>query len=162
MGRRPFVWSFWLAANRGKWNLYRAGVSRRRKPSGRRRIGIGRLRYKRVLCLCHMWSSEGRHVGDAWAHGGDEGRGKLREARGSGTHAVIPRWPNGATRPSARTVITLSGVKRTRGTETSQYLEEEKSTEMSGVAASETDPSPNRAPCGRGVVGPADATGQAR
>ena len=49
-------------------------------------------------------------------------------------------------------------VKRTRGTETSQYLEEEKSTEMSGVAASETDPSPNRAPCGRGVVGPTDAT----
>ena len=49
------------------------------------------------------------------------------------------------------------GRKRTQGTETSQYLEEEKSTEMSGVAASETDPSPNRAPCGRGVVGPADA-----
>ena len=47
--------------------------------------------------------------------------------------------------------------KRTQGTETSQYLEEEKSTEMSGVAASETDPSPNRAPCGCGVVGPADA-----
>jgi hypothetical protein len=53
------------------------------------------------------------------------------------------------------------GVKRTQGTETSQYLEEEKSTEMSGVAASETDPSPNRAPCGRGVVGPADAMWQA-
>ena len=28
--------------------------------------------------------------------------------------------------------------KRTQGTETSQYLEEEKSTEMPGVAASET------------------------
>ena len=100
-------------------------------------------------------------MGDAWAHGGDEGRGKLREARGSGTHAVIPRWPNGATRPSVMTVISLSGEKRTQGTETSQYLEEEKSTEMSGVAASETDPSPNRAPCGRGVVGPADADRQA-
>ena len=48
--------------------------------------------------------------------------------------------------------------KRTQGTETSQYLEEEKSTEMSGVAASETDPSPNRSPCGTGVVGPADAS----
>src|ERR1700710_2551153 len=38
----------------------------------------------------------------------------------------------------------LCGEKRTQGTDTSQYLEEEKSTEMSGVAASETDPSPNR------------------
>ena len=47
--------------------------------------------------------------------------------------------------------------KRTQGTETSQYLEEEKSTEMSGVAASETDPSPNRCLHGIGVVGPADA-----
>ena len=34
--------------------------------------------------------------------------------------------------------ITLLGVRRTGGTETSQYLEEEKSTEMPGVAASET------------------------
>ena len=96
-------------------------------------------------------------MGDAWAHGGDEGRGKLREARGSGTHAVIPRWPNGATRPPAMAVIRALARKRTQGTETSQYLEEEKSTEMSGVAASETDPSPNRAPSGCGVVGPADA-----
>ena len=86
-----------------------------------------------------MWSSERRHVGDAWAHGGEEGRGKLREARGSGTHAVIPRWPNGATRRIGRSVIRFSDRKRTQGTETSQYLEEEKSTEMSGVAASETD-----------------------
>ena len=100
-------------------------------------------------------------MGDAWAHGGEEGRGKLREARGSGTHAVIPRWPNGATRRAGMPVITFSDVKRTQGTETSQYLEEEKSTEMSGVAASETDPSPNRSPCGAGVVGPADASGQA-
>src|SRR5215208_3313779 len=108
-----------------------------------------------------LWSSEGRHVGDAWAHGGEEGRGKLREARGSGTHAVIPRWPNGATRPPAMAVISLSGERRTQGTETSQYLEEEKSTEMSGVAASETDPSPNRGPCGLGVVGPAHAIARA-
>ena len=52
--------------------------------------------------------------------------------------------------------------KRTRGTETSQYPEEEKSTEMSGVAASETDPSPNRSPCGIGVVGAADAAWHVR
>ena len=101
-------------------------------------------------------------MGDAWAHGGEEGRGKLREARGSGTHAVIPRWPNGATRPPAMAVIRFSDRRRTRGTETSQYPEEEKSTEMSGVAASETDPSPNRSPCGTGVVGPADAGQRAR
>ena len=100
-------------------------------------------------------------MGDAWAHGGDEGRGKLREARGSGTHAVIPRWPNGATRPPAMAVIPVQTGKRTQGTETSQYLEEEKSTEMPGVAASETESSPNRGPCGLGVVGPADANRQA-
>ena len=35
-------------------------------------------------------------------------------------------------------VISSSKRERTRGTETSQYPEEEKSTEMPGVAASET------------------------
>jgi len=54
-----------------------------------------------------LWSSEGRHVGDAWAHRGDEGRGKLREAKGSGTHALILGWPNGETRRVARSVITV-------------------------------------------------------
>ena len=51
---------------------------------------------------------------------------------------MSPGWPNGETRPEATQVITLSGVKRTQGTETSQYLEEEKSIEMPRVAASET------------------------
>jgi hypothetical protein len=50
---------------------------------------------------------------------------------------VIPRWPNGATRRAVTSVITSSEVKRTLGTETSQYREEEKSTEMPVVAASE-------------------------
>ncbi len=50
---------------------------------------------------------------------------------------MSPGWPNGETRQSARTVITSSDVKRTLGTETSQYREEEKSTEMTLVAASE-------------------------
>jgi hypothetical protein len=50
---------------------------------------------------------------------------------------VSPGWPNGETRQPVRAVITLSGVKRTLGTETSQYREEEKSTEMTLVAASE-------------------------
>jgi hypothetical protein len=74
-------------------------------------------------------------VGNAWAHGGDEGRDKLRKAGGSGTYTVIPGWPNGATRPGA-ILVTPKG-ERTRGTETSQYLEEEKSIEMPLVAASE-------------------------
>ena len=52
---------------------------------------------------------------------------------------MSPGWPNGETRQPARAVITLSGVKRTLGTETSQYREEEKSTEMTLVAASERD-----------------------
>ena len=52
------------------------------------------------------------------------------------------------------------GQKRTLGTETSQYREEEKSTEMALVAASERAPSPNQSPCGTGVVGPTDAAGE--
>jgi hypothetical protein len=93
-------------------------------------------------------------VGDAWAHGGDEGRGKLRKARGSGTHALIPRWPNGETRLGASSVITPQGVKRTRGTETSQYPEEEKSSEMPLVAASERGRAQTVTLWGGGVVGP--------
>ena len=36
-------------------------------------------------------------MGDAWALGGDEGRGKLRKATGSCKRAMIRRCPNGAT-----------------------------------------------------------------
>ena len=70
----------------------------------------------------------------------------------------MAEWGNPAGRESCHTLRS----ERTQGTETSQYLEEEKSTEMSGVAASETDPSPNRFLDGAGVVGPADAAEQAR
>jgi hypothetical protein len=51
-----------------------------------------------------------------------------------------------------------SGVsqKRTQGTETSQYLEEEKSIEMPQVAASERGSSLNRFSLRGGVVGPTD------
>jgi hypothetical protein len=35
---------------------------------------------------------------DALASSGDEGRSKLRKASGSGTHALIRRYPNGETR----------------------------------------------------------------
>src|SRR4028119_1487025 len=52
-------------------------------------------------------------------------------------------------------------AERTRGTETSQYPEEEESTEIPGVAASETGRRPNREACPLGVVGPADGTREA-
>ena len=63
---------------------------------------------------------------------------------------------------SARALSSPAREKRTWGTETSQYPEEEESIEMPEVAASETGRSPNRAPCGRGVVGPTDGSRDAR
>src|SRR4051812_24978250 len=61
-----------------------------------------------------------------------------------------------------RVMSSLFGVKQTLGTETSQYREEEESIEMPEVAASETGRSPNRSPCGIGVVGPTDGSYDAR
>ena len=37
-------------------------------------------------------------MGDAWALGGDEGRGKLRKASGIRKLELIRRFPNGTTR----------------------------------------------------------------
>ena len=53
---------------------------------------------------------------------------------------MSPGWPNGETRWVVRLIICSQEQKRTEGTETSQYLEEEKSTEMPRVAASEIGP----------------------
>ena len=50
---------------------------------------------------------------------------------------MSPGWPNGETRQDASPVIHSLEWKRTTGTETSQYREEEKSTEIPRVAASE-------------------------
>ena len=50
---------------------------------------------------------------------------------------MSPGLPNGETRSGASPIIPSQDGKRTEGTETSQYLEEEKSTEMPRVAASE-------------------------
>jgi hypothetical protein len=50
---------------------------------------------------------------------------------------VSPGWPNGETRSVVRRIMLAQDSKRTTGTETSQYREEEKSTEMPRVAASE-------------------------
>ena len=72
---------------------------------------------------------------DALARTGDEGRGKLRKASGSCKRAVIRGCPNGETQRGSYLVIPQG--KPTRGTETSQYPEEEKSNEIPLVAASE-------------------------
>ena len=55
---------------------------------------------------------------------------------------MSPGWPNGETRSGAIPITCPRGQERTEGTETSQYLEEEKSKgpqglEMPRVAASE-------------------------
>ena len=77
---------------------------------------------------------------DAWAPGAEEGRGKRRYAPGSRKRALIRGSPNGATR--RRECSGIAGgihtpARGTGGSETSQYPEEEKSTEIPQVAASE-------------------------
>ena len=52
-------------------------------------------------------------------------------------------------------------VRRTRGTETSQYPEEEKSSRDALSSGERTGRSPNRRPCAGGVVGPTDGTAEA-
>ncbi len=42
--------------------------------------------------------SKKERLGDAWALGGEEGRGKLRKASGISKHDLIRGYPNGATR----------------------------------------------------------------
>jgi hypothetical protein len=64
--------------------------------------------------------------------------------------------PGGRHCPSSR-----FGVRRTPGTETSQYREEEESTEITRVAASERVPAQTDAHRSVGVVGPADGWGEA-
>ena len=73
---------------------------------------------------------------DALAGRGDEGRIRLRKASGSCQRALIRGYPNGTTQHGEIHVTTTVG--RTQGSETSQYLKEEKSNEIPGVAASET------------------------
>ena len=72
---------------------------------------------------------------DALAGRGDEGRIRLRKASGSCQRALIRGFPNGTTQHGAIHVTT--SVERTQGSETSQYLKEEKSNEIPLVAASE-------------------------
>ena len=65
----------------------------------------------------------------------------------------MAEWGNPAGRKSSHS---FRG-ERTWGTETSQYLEEEKSIEMLLVAASERGGAQTAPPRGYGVVGPTDA-----
>ena len=62
---------------------------------------------------------------DALAIRDDEGRGKLRKATWSCKRALIRRCPNGETLQIEDLEFRVSG-KKTRGTETSKYPEEEK------------------------------------
>ena len=62
---------------------------------------------------------------------GDEGRGSLRKSQGSRQTGFDPEVPELISTES------IGRESRTQGTETSQYLEEEKSTETASVAASE-------------------------
>ena len=74
---------------------------------------------------------------DALALGGDEGRDKLRKAAVRGKCPSTRGCPNGETR-AARAVHGLhEQVGRTRGTETSQYPQEEKIRMIAPVVASE-------------------------
>jgi hypothetical protein len=70
----------------------------------------------------------------------EEGRGKLRKASGSRTQALIRGYPNGGTRrgeASPPVVEAIGDGGQSTGTETSQYREGKKSSEMPLVVASE-------------------------
>ena len=89
---------------------------------------------------------------------GDEGRGRQRYAPGSSQTCFDPEiseWGNPAGVMSRYPVAEyISFGRRTQGSETSQYLQEKKSSEIPKVAASEM----GKAQTGRlrasGVVGP--------
>ena len=77
---------------------------------------------------------------DALALDGDEGRGYLRKASDRGKHPLTRGCPNGETLPGKtrqRPAEYIGGYELTQGSEPSQYLEEEKTTVIPLVAASE-------------------------
>jgi hypothetical protein len=75
--------------------------------------------------------------GGCLGSGAEEGRGKLRKARGRCTRPLIPGSPNGNPAWFIQALQLYAGAG-TGGSEASQYPQEKKSTEMPGVAASET------------------------
>ena len=79
--------------------------------------------------------------------------------RGAAKQALIRGFPNGETQPGLYPVIMNSihrFMRRTRGSETSQYPKEEKSKEIPPVAASERGIAQTGHIRVAGVVGPAD------
>jgi hypothetical protein len=77
---------------------------------------------------------------DALAPEDDEGRGKLRKASVSRKQALTRGYPNGETQRdelTLRPAESIGGCESTQGSEPSQYLVENKSTEIPKVAASE-------------------------
>jgi hypothetical protein len=70
------------------------------------------------------------------ALGGEEGRDKLRKAAVRGKYPLSRGCPNGGTRRERSRHRRKAG--RTRGTETSQYPQEKKTTVIPRVAASES------------------------
>ncbi len=91
------------------------------------------------------------------AHGGCLGAGSRRRARQAAISCgeaqtapdpQIPEWGNPREAMLACPHLNQIGCEEaTGGTETSKYPEEEKSTEIPGVAASETGRCPNRRAC---------------
>ena len=61
----------------------------------------------------------------------------------------------------ARASSSLFGVRRTRGTETSQYPEGREINRDARSSGERNGSSPNRGPCASGVVGPTDGCGEA-
>lgn len=70
---------------------------------------------------------------------GDERRGSLRKALGSRQTDLDPKISEWGNPPLRRYLLAeyIGFERRTRGTETSKYPEEKKSTEIPSVAASE-------------------------
>ena len=78
---------------------------------------------------------------DALVHGAEEGRDKLRKAAGRSKYLKIRRYPNEGTQHEQHRVIAYwidRYARGTRGTETSKYPEEKKTTVIPRVVASES------------------------
>ena len=78
------------------------------------------------------------HAGDALASAGDEGRAKPRKCGARRKGSLTTAIPNGETHAQAYPHDEYIVERRqTRGTETSKYPEEKKSTEIPSVVVSE-------------------------
>ena len=78
------------------------------------------------------------HAGDALASAGDEGRAKPRKCHARRKGSLTMAIPNGETHAFAYPLDEYIVQRRlTRGTETSKYPEEKKSTEIPSVVVSE-------------------------